>query len=303
MSAVDVCVLGSINMDLVVRAPRLPVPGETLLGGPWRQLAGGKGANQAVAAARLGARVALIGCVGDDGFGRALVGELERAGIRPEVRVSSAAPTGVALITVDDSGENTIVVAPGANARLDPRHVAAAAETIRSAAWLVAQLETPVESLEAAIRIAREADTRVLLNAAPARELPATILESLDVLVVNEGEGAQIAGSEGPAEAQVEALAKLGPRAVVMTLGARGALAFADGRVCRQAPCAVQVRDAVGAGDAFVGALACELARGATLAAALRPACAAGALATTRDGAQAALPTRAELEALLDGAH
>jgi ribokinase len=302
-------VLGSINMDLVVRAPRLPDRGETLLGGPFARHPGGKGANQAVAAARLGARVAMVGRVGADEHGRALVAGLAAEGIDVAgVAADPDAPTGVALITVDERGENTIVVSPGANAALGAAELEAALDLAASCDVVLAQLEVPLESVARAARVARAAGTLVVLNAAPAAPLPAPLLRDVDVLVVNEPEARAIAG--GPVESRADAedlaagLAAAGPGIVVVTLGARGCVARHRGATVRHPAFAVQAVDATAAGDAFVGALAAALAAEgpAALPAALRLASAAGALAASGHGAQPSLPGRSAVETLLGGA-
>jgi len=298
----DVCVLGSLNIDLVVRAPRLPRAGETLLGGPFGAHPGGKGANQAVAAARMGASVALIGCVGDDAHGAELGEVLEREYIDTTHLTRRAnTASGVALITVAAAGENTIVVASGANATLTSSDVERAAGAIRSSRMLVMQLESPLDCVVRAADIAREARVTVLLNAAPARELPRELLAALDVLVVNEGEARALLREQSGAspERTARALVDLGARAAVVTLGARGAIAAGAHGVVQQDAFVVEAIDTTAAGDAFVGALAASLARGDALELALRIGCAAGALAATAHGAIASLPRRAEVERLL----
>lgn len=302
--AARVVVLGSINMDLVVRAPRFPAPGETLLGHGFAAHPGGKGANQAVAAARLfdGERgaVALIGRLGADAYGRELRALLEREGIDvAAVGEEPDVPTGIAAITVSDSGENHIVVAPGANGRLSAARVEAGARSLGSSAVVVAQLEVPDEAVAAGAALARAAGARFVLNAAPARELSRQLLEAVDVLVVNESEALQLTGGGGTPEDLGERLLARGVGAVALTLGARGALWLdAQGRCACPAP-RVEARDTTAAGDAFVGALAHALALRMAPPVALRRACAAGALAVTRPGAIPSLPGARELEILL----
>jgi ribokinase len=299
-----VVVLGSINMDLVVRAPRFPAPGETLLGHGFAAHPGGKGANQAVAAARMfgGERgaVALVGRLGADAYGRELRALLEREGIDVDaVGVERGAPTGVAAITVSDCGENHIVVAPGANGGLTRELVEAEAQRLGRAAVVVAQLEVPDEAVVAGAALARACGARFVLNAAPARELAGELLRSVDVLVVNESEAALLAGGGGPPEDLAARLLARGAGAVALTLGARGAL-WLDAQGLRE--CAspqVEACDTTAAGDAFVGALAHALASGLEPPFALRRACAAGALAVTRPGAIPSLPGARELEILL----
>jgi ribokinase len=311
-----IAVVGSLNMDLVVRAPHLPQAGQTLLGGPFAMFAGGKGANQAVAARRLGAEVTLIGAHGDDGFGKVLRAGLEADGVVLRLQ-EVAAPTGVALITTDAHGENTIVVAPGANAAVDPGVAAAELDAITVLGGfdcLVVQLEVPLPVVDAAVQCARRHGSKVVLNAAPARRLPDELLRAVDVLVVNRGEAALLvaaasdAAPAAGAETLAGALLAMGPTRVFVTLGREGAVACTRGgdggtgaapRILRQPGFRVDSIDAVAAGDAFVGAVAVALAEGMGEDASLRLACAAGALATTKRGAQPSLPRRAEVDAFL----
>jgi ribokinase len=289
-------------MDLAVRAPRLPRAGETLLGGPFGANPGGKGANQAVAAARMGAKIAMIGCVGDDAHGRELTDALRAEDIDTAHVVRRAdCANGVAMITVAAGGENTIVVAAGANATLTPSDVERAGDAIRSSRMLVMQLETPLECVVRAAQIARDARVRVLLNAAPARELPRDLLAVLDFLVVNEGEARALLGEHRGASAEQigRALLELGVGTAVVTLGERGAIAADLRRLVIQPAFAVRAVDTTAAGDAFVGALAASLVRGDELELAVRTGCAAGALAATVHGAIASLPRRADVERLL----
>jgi ribokinase len=296
---VRVTVVGSLNMDLVVRAPHLPRPGETVLGGPFATFAGGKGSNQAVAAARLGAAVTMIGAIGGDDFGRTLRAGVQDSGVDARLEVVRA-PTGIAVITIDGNGENTIVVAPGANALLGEAFVGSQRDAF--AGNVVAlQLEVPLPIVTAAARLGRAAGACVVLNAAPARPLPAELLALVDVLVLNREEAVQLAGSGRGASAEglARALLAQGPRQVVVTLGADGAFAVDAARTVRQPGFRVDAIDTVAAGDAFVAALAVALAEGKDLTAALAFGCAAGALATTVCGAQPSLPMRAQVEELL----
>lgn len=297
-----VVVVGSLNMDLIVRVPHLPRPGETVLGGSLLQAPGGKGANQAVAAARLGARVTLIGRVGRDAFGRQLARGLREEGISTRWLLPSDAPTGAALIQVDAHGENCIAVAPGANAALRPHDLPA--QVLSRADVVVAALEVPLETVEAAFHIARAASARTVLNTAPAQRVPASLLASSDVIIANEHELAALLGREVPSGTEAEAAQALRhspEQIVVATLGERGAVAVdADGgQVRRQPAFPVAAVDTVGAGDAFVGGFVAGRWWSAGVAAAVRLGCAAGALATTRAGAQPSLPRLADLERLL----
>ncbi|MCC6190065.1 MAG: ribokinase [Anaerolineales bacterium] len=293
-------VVGSSNTDLIVRAPQLPRAGETVLGGNLATAAGGKGANQAVAAARLGARVTFVARIGADVFGQQAVVGLERAGLDLRYLVRDpAAPSGVALIVVDAQGQNLIAVAPGANQGLTPADVEAARPALAKAQVLLLQLETPVETVLAAARAGRAAGLIVILNPAPARPLPAELYALLDYVTPNEREAAALTGQAEP-EAAAGALLARGVGAAVITLGAAGAwLADRWGR--RQRVPAFQVRpvDTTAAGDAFNGALGVALARGLPLPEAARYAHAAAALSVTRAGAQPSLPAQAEVEAFL----
>ena len=299
-----VVVVGSLNMDLVVRAPHHPHPGETVLGGPFATFNGGKGANQAVAAARLGTSVRMIGRVGHDAFGRALRSALSDDGIDVEfVGVCKHDPTGVALITVDDLGENTIVVAAGANAKLRPEHVDDAVKggCLSGARTLVAQLEIPIDAVRMALSAARAAGIVTMLNAAPAVRLDDGLLALVDVLVVNRGELAVLAGTEDERVARDWAATRVG--ALVLTKGSEGLVAddHRAGSSFQLAARPVEVVDTTGAGDACCGAIAAALARGYDLGTAVMWGNAAGALAVGRSGAQPSLPAIAELLAAVPG--
>jgi len=294
-----IVVVGSLNMDLVVRSPRHPQPGETLLGAEFRTFPGGKGANQAVAAARLGGQVKLIGRVGADAFGDALLETCTRDGVDTRhVERLEDAPTGVALITVDDAGQNTIVVVPGANGKLSPPDLLAAAPAFEGASVVVMQLEVPLLTVIYAADLARRHGARVVLNPAPAQPLSATGLEQVDVLIPNQSEAALLTGCASAGDAARRLIA-LGVRSVVVTMGERGVL-IAEGETATLLPAhQVSVLDTTAAGDAFVGAFAVALAEGRTVLEAAAWGNAAGALAVTRAGAQPSLPARAELERFL----
>jgi len=284
-----VVVFGSINLDLVARVPRIPAPGETIAGGTLAMLPGGKGANQALAARHAGAAVAMVGAVGRDGFAPIALANLAAAGV-DLARVSVvAAPTGVALVNVDDRGENAITVVPGANAHVRADDVPDA--LLAPGGTLLMQLEVPVAEVVALAHRAHARGTTVVLNAAPALALPAALLGDLDVLVVNEHEAAACARSWRLPESPTGFVAETSDRfgvAVVLTLGARGALTQVAGEVVRAAPPAVAVVDTTGAGDAFTGALAAALDRGSGLATALAQGVHAGAHACAHAGAQRA---------------
>ncbi|MFV2020296.1 ribokinase [Micromonospora sp. LOL_023] len=294
MTRPRIAVVGSANMDLVATTPRLPLPGETLLGSDFVMVPGGKGANQAIAAARAGGDCVFLGAVGSDAFGVTLTGRIARSGVDTgQLRVVYGS-SGVAVVMVNTAGENAIVVTPGANAALhgltEPELAA-----IRAADVLVAQLEIPLGTVLAAASAAREAGTRVVLNAAPARQLPAELLDAVDLLVVNEVEARAIvgAGRENPA-----ALLSVVRRAV-LTLGAEGAwFVDRDGTVQHAPAFAVEAVDTTAAGDAFTGALAVAWGEGRELVEAVRWASAAGAACVRRLGASVSLPDRAEIDAL-----
>jgi ribokinase len=273
----SVTVVGSINLDLVARCDRLPQPGETVTGADFDRVPGGKGANQAVAAARLGAVVKMIARVGDDPFAEEALAGLREAGVDVGAVGRAAAPTGVALILVDREGENVIVVAPGANAALGGADVGAV-----DADAVLCQLEIPDEAIAAA---ARAASGLFCLNAAPARPVPAEVLGRADLVVVNRYE--------------LEALPEA-PRLAALTLGAEGAVLLEDGEeVARARPPRVDALDGTAAGDAFTACLLVSLLEGRDREEALGRACAAGALAASRPGAQPSLPTAAEVDAIL----
>ncbi|MEU6080724.1 ribokinase [Streptomyces sp. NPDC047108] len=298
----DLLVVGSANADLVVRVDRRPAAGETVLGSDLAVHPGGKGANQAVAAARLGARTALLARVGEDGHGRLLLESLRAAGVDTSAVLVGGAPTGVALITVDPAGDNSIVVSPGANARLAPADVTGTARPAAGAAVVSLQLEIPPETVAATVRAAAAAGTRVVLNASPPAPLPADVLAACDPLVVNEHEARVLLGERpeedaDEPEAWASALTALGPRSVVVTLGAEGALAHGDGASVRVPSPPVQAVDTTGAGDAFTGALAWRLASGEDLETAVRFAVRVGAAAVTRAGAQESFPAVDEIPA------
>jgi len=302
--AARVTVVGSLNTDLVITAPHLPQTGETVTGGEFATFPGGKGANQAVAAARLGASVAMVGAVGSDGFGRQLRDGLLQNGVDvTHVSVIEHTASGVALITVDPRGQNTIVVAPGANGKLTPAHVEAARQAIAGSEVLLLQLEIPLGCVGRAAQLARQGGARVVLDPAPAppEPLPEGLLRLVDVINPNEVEARALTGidaaDERGARAAAEQLLALGCRTAVVKLGARGAF-VASGALRRLLPAVpVEAVDTTAAGDAFAGALAVALAEGADLVTAVRLANVAGAVAVTRMGAQPSMPTRAEVEA------
>ncbi len=301
----NIIVVGSSNTDMVVKVPALPRPGETVLGGAFYTAAGGKGANQAVAAARAGGAVTFVACVGDDAFGAQAVQGFEDDGIDTAyVFKVPAAPSGVALIMVDGSGENSIAVASGANALLRPQHVEQARDVIAGAGVLLAQLETPLETVAAAIELAARHGVRVILNPAPAQVLDEAILQHVSVLTPNVSEATLLTGLPLDDDASrlddaATALLSMGVGAVLITLGARGLYMAAPG-IREQLPAfLVQPEDTTGAGDVFNGALAVALAEQQPLRDAARFAAAAAALSVTRRGAQPSAPRRDEIVRLL----
>jgi len=288
-----IAVVGSANVDHVVRVPHLPLPGETVLGSAYAQHMGGKGANQAVAASRLGADVFFIGAVGTDAAGALAVASLEAEGIdcTAVARIADAA-TGVALITVDDQGENQIGVAPGANLLLDPAGVAARVAAAEPSVVL-AVLEVPLAAVVSAAQATGDRAARFVVNAAPAQALPDPLLRCKPLIVVNADELREVGPSAG-------ALVERGAEAVIVTRGREGAAVItADGEVSIAGEDAGPVVDATGAGDAFCGALAALLAEGLELGLAARMANAAAALSVRRAGARDGMPTRPELDAYL----
>ena len=297
----SILVVGSLNMDLVVRVPRHPQPGETILGEDFATFAGGKGANQAVAAARLGGHVAMIGRVGDDRFGAALQQSLQAAGVETSgVIVDQAAPSGVALIKVDQAGQNTIVVAAGANGKLSPADLRRATSAFRQARYVLLQLESPLETIVEASWLAQQNGAQVLLNPAPAQALTAELLGSINILIPNETELALLAPEANSTAERAAALLAMGVGHVLVTLGAAGAHLFGPDGDEPIAPFRGPVVDTTAAGDAFIGGLAVGLSEGLSLREAARWGSAAGGLTVRRAGAQPALPSRAELLALLE---
>ncbi|KAB8184644.1 ribokinase [Microbispora catharanthi] len=291
-----ISVFGSANMDLVAYVAQAPKPGETLTGREFRTIPGGKGANQAIAAARAGADVAFLGAVGDDAFGPVLRAALAEAGVEVAALRVVPGPSGVAHIVVQDGGDNSIIVVPGANGAVTGP-VGRDAEIIGRSDALLLQLELPMDAVVAAAQVP---GTEVILTPAPAVPLPAELLETVDLLVPNEHEAAALTGRDDPRDA-LEALLDLVPEAVV-TLGARGALyGSRDGTRLREAAVPVRAVDTTAAGDTFAGALAVARTEGADPARALRFASAAAALSVQREGASTSMPHRHEIDRLLEG--
>ena len=301
-----IVVIGSINMDLVLRVPRMPLPGETLTGGAFRTIPGGKGANQAVACARLsgkvaagGQQVAMIGCVGDDAFGATLRAALVGDGIiDSHITTLPGVASGIASILVDDNGQNSIVIAGGANDLLSPAHIDAAKELIEQADIVVLQLETPMATVVHAIKLARSLGKTVVLNPAPAASLPAGVLELVDYLIPNEIEAAMLAGVSpdgADAKALAAALQKLGSDNVIITLGSKGVHAALYGGDFTFPAEVVQAVDTTAAGDTFIGGFVAGLASGMDEAEAIQQGQRAAAWSVTKPGAQTSIPHLHEL--------
>lgn len=304
MAGKPILVVGSSNTDMIIKLDRLPRPGETLLGGEFITAAGGKGANQAVGAARAGGRVTLIARVGRDMFGEQAVAGLVRDGINVDyVFRDKTSPSGVALIFVAKDGENIIAVASGANGRLTPAEVKKAKSVFSDASVLIMQLETPLATVQAAAELATRAGVPVILNPAPARRLPDQLLDRVSILTPNESEAELLTGikvnSDAAAARAADKLRARGVQTVILTLGARGAFVAGDG--CRQRVPGFKIKavDTTAAGDIFNGALAVALAEERPLLSAVRFANAAAALSVTRLGAQPSAPMRDEIEQFL----
>ena len=299
----NIVVVGSANTDMILKCERLPHAGETILGGEFAIAAGGKGANQAVAAARLGAQVTFVTRLGRDWMGNQALDNYRAEGINCDyITRDDQASSGVALIMVDAQAENLIGVAPGANAMLKPEHIVQAEDAIRRASIMMVQLEIPLDTVESAIRLARKHDVRVILNPAPARQLPASLIQDV-ILTPNETEagivsGVDITTSTGVANA-AKRLLNQGAHQVIITLGEHGVMLATRDHVKAIPAFHVQAVDTTAAGDAFNGGVACALACGDGLPEAIRFASAVAALSVTRFGAQASLPTRNEVEAFL----
>ncbi|PHV26623.1 ribokinase [Janthinobacterium sp. BJB426] len=300
-----IVVIGSINMDLVLRVPRMPLPGETLTGGAFRTIPGGKGANQAVACARLSGnvagaqQVAMVGCVGDDAFGATLRAALVGDGIiDSHITTLPGVASGIASILVDDNGQNSIVIAGGANDLLSPTHIDAAQGLIEQADIVVLQLETPMATVVHAIKLARSLGKTVVLNPAPAASLPDGVLELVDYLIPNEIEAAMLAGVSpdgADAKALAAALQKLGSDNVIITLGSKGVHAALYGGDYTFPAEVVQAVDTTAAGDTFIGGFVAGLASGMDEAEAIGQGQRAAAWSVTKPGAQTSIPHLHEL--------
>lgn len=296
-----VVVFGSLNMDLVINVPALPEPGATVIGDRLLMYPGGKGANQAVAAAKLGADVTMVGRVGNDGFGERLLSELAAAGIHADGVVKDPEmPTGSALIIIDSQGHNQIAVAPAANNRVGKEDLERLAKTLDRTSLLLLQMEIPAAAVRDAMMIAHQIGAQVVFNTAPSLNVTHEMLRGVDVLVANRSEAGDILGvavvSMGAARRAALKARQLGAAAAVVTMGAEGAVVCHGPQVTDINAYSVHAVDTTGAGDAFVGALAAAISRGSDMAAATKLANAAGAAATLKQGAQSALPTPADLK-------
>ena len=300
MKTPRIVVVGSVNADMVVKSQRIPVPGETVTGGQFVMAAGGKGANQAVAAARLGAQVTLVAKVGQDMFGNQAIENYQKEGINTECIVRDAQnATGVALIMVDERGENLISVASGANHALKPQEVERAAKHIRAADVVMLQLEIPMDVVQYTAELAAEAGVPLVLNPAPAAPLDDDLLRRVTYLTPNESEAGRLSNinvqDEASATAAARKLLKSGVQHVIVTMGAKGSLIVGARQATMIPAFRVEARDTTAAGDAFCGGLACAIARGEDLEAAVREASLVAAFSVTRLGAQPSLPFAAEL--------
>lgn len=293
--------IGSVNMDLMLRCPHLPAPGETVLGREFTQAPGGKGANQAIAAARLGAEVSLIGCVGNDAYGHTSRSNLEIAKVDvSHLHSVSDQATGVAMITSDDQGENCIALAPGANLSLSCEHLTRADMLIARAGMLVCQLESPLPVVLHAIQLAKHYQVPLLLNPSPVQKLSTEVLAGVHLLVLNEVEAAMLSGfpvsTVQTACRAADFLRRMGIRSVVITLGEKGAVVADDDGVQHFLAPKVKAIDTTGAGDTLVGALATALVSGSSMTEAIMVAQRAAAFSVTRRGAQASMPSVSDLE-------
>ena len=295
-----VIVVGSLNMDLVVRAPKIPRPGETVLGSDFKQVPGGKGANQADAASKLGAETAMLGAVGKDSMGDQLIQALRKDGVNVEMVLKKEnLPTGVAAIVVEDSGNNAITVAPGANSALTPDDLSGMEKVFEKAKVMLVQLETPIDTVKASLRVARKNNVTTILNPAPATELDDEIFSLVDILTPNETELELLSGMETDSIEKVEAagkhLLKKGVSKLIITLGSQGSIHIEKDFVRLHPAYSVKAVDTTAAGDSFNAALAVSLAKGEPMENAITFATKVGAMTVTKHGAQTSLPLMGEV--------
>lgn len=295
-----IIVVGSLNMDLVINTAKVPVMGETVLGNGFMTAPGGKGANQAVAASKLGGEVLMIGCIGNDAFGKELIDNLERNKVHTKyIKILNGISTGIAVIVVKD-GNNFIIVDPGANFKLTPEMIYELENVIKNTSFLVIQLEIPIETVEAAISIAAKHGVRVVLNPAPAMKLTDEFLSKVDILVLNETESQIITGIEveGVEDAKkvVSAAKKIGVRQVIVTIGKNGAVYNRENEIIHTPVPKVEVIDTTAAGDSFIGAVVVALSQGKGIDEAVYYANMVGALTVTKKGAQTSLPDKKDVE-------
>jgi len=300
-----IVVIGSLNMDLVVKTEHMPAPGETVRGQGFQTIPGGKGANQAAAISLLGGQAAMIGHVGNDAFGPRLIENMAAKGVNTQhIALDADVATGIAMIIVDAKGENSIVIAAGANGRVSPRDIDACDDLLRQTSYLVLQFEIPMETVAYAIQKAAGYGIQVILNPAPAAQFPREMLKGVHYLVPNETEAQLLTGqavNDPPsAERAARLLHEQGARVVIVTLGEKGAFALTDRESFHTPAPKVNVVDTTAAGDAFIGGLVVGLSRGLALKEAVYYAVCAGSLAVTRFGAQTSLPSADEVQALYD---
>lgn len=301
MQTKKIVVVGSTNMDMAVKTKHIPAPGETVLAGSFFMNPGGKGANQAVAAARLGGNTSFISKVGDDVFGKQSAKLFGEEGISTRFLLTDEElPSGVALITVDQKGENTIVVASGANGNLYPKHLAEALDEIAGADIILMQLEIPMETVEFVAKYAASKNVKVVLDPAPANELSAELLRHIHIITPNQTEAEMLCGSKvhdiESAEKAAQAIYARGAKNVIITMGGLGAVICSEGKIKLVPALQVEAVDTTAAGDVFNGGLAVALSEGKTLADAVRFGCLAAAVSVTRLGAQSSIPHRKELD-------
>ncbi len=296
----EIVVIGSLNIDLVVTVDRAPRPGETISGSSFNMIPGGKGANQAVAARKMGAETMMIGCLGNDAFGHVLLDSLRSNGVNTQhLQLLDGVSTGSATIIVEESGENRIIIVPGANAKISPDQIDALADVIKASKMVVLQFEIPMEVNAHAIEFAHTNNLKVLLNPAPAYPISDHLLSMVDILVINETEATML--TDHPVDGITNALEaaqmlhQRGSETVIVTLGDKGAVLFSEDYRLHAPALPVEVVDTTAAGDAFVGGLVTSLVRGGGLEKALQYAVAAGSLAVTRLGSQPSIPTHQEV--------